>query len=128
MRPVEDGVARTDLTVERVPVRRYDGTSPTRVVYLHGGGWVSGDLVTHDAQCAALCLATGATVHAVDNRRAPEDPFPAGLDDALTVLRWALAAGPVAVAGDSAGANLAAAACLVLRDEPLSPTTRARVG
>lgn len=117
--PVDDGVERIDLVVGGVRVRRYGSTGATQVVYLHGGGWVSGDVETHDAQCGALARATAATVLAVDYRRAPEDPFPSGLDDALTVLRHAAPAGPVAVAGDSAGANLAAAAALVMRDEGL---------
>lgn len=115
-----DGVPREDGYVADVPVRRYGGASLATVVYLHGGGWVSGDLETHDAQCGRLAARTGATVLAVDYARAPEHPFPAGLEDALAVLRATVAdvgQGHVAVAGDSAGANLAAAATLVMRDE-----------
>jgi acetyl esterase len=123
--PATDGPRGTDLVVGDIGVRRYDGSSGATVVYLHGGGWVSGDLQTHDAQCARLVAATGATVLAVGYRRAPEAPFPAGLDDALAVLRSARLHADVdpdrlAVAGDSAGANLAAAACLVLRDEGIA--------
>lgn len=102
-----------------VAVRVYrpggDGAQPG-VVYFHGGGWVIGDLDTHDATCRDLAAGSGATVVAVDFRRAPEHRFPAALDDALTVVRHltdgagAFGVDParVAVAGDSAGGNLAA--------------------
>jgi acetyl esterase len=118
--PASDDVAREDLVVEGVPARRYTGTSERTVVFLHGGGWVIGSIETHDRLAAALVQLTGATVLSVDYALAPECPFPAGLEDALTVLRWAvseLGADRVAVAGDSAGGNLAAAAAQVLRDE-----------
>jgi len=99
--PVEDRVAAG------VPVRVYEQPGAVRVVYLHGGGFVLGDLDTHDLVCRRLAEATGAGVIAVDYRRAPEHPFPAALDDALAVLDRAAADGPVAVAGDSAGAFVA---------------------
>ncbi|WLH63382.1 alpha/beta hydrolase [Pseudomonas sp. FP2300] len=92
------------------------------ILYMHGGGWVVGDLDSHDFICMELAAALGALVVAVDYRLAPEHPFPAGLDDCLAVWRH-LAAAPFAidprrrlVAGDSAGGNLAAALCLALRD------------
>lgn len=95
------------------------------VVYFHGGGWVIGDLETHDGVCRQLALASGMTVIAVDYRLAPEHPFPTPLQDCYQALHWIaensarLDIDPtrIAVAGDSAGGNLAAAVCLKLRDE-----------
>ncbi len=86
------------------------------VVYFHGGGWVIGDLDTHDSLCAEIARTLGLTVVSVDYRLAPEHPFPAAPDDAIAATRW-LAASPEAIghavtglipAGDSAGGNLAA--------------------
>ena len=87
------------------------------LVYLHGGGWVVGDLDTHDQPCRFLAREAGMLVLSIDYRRAPEHKFPAPVDDCLAALRFAideagsLGADParVAVGGDSAGANLAAA-------------------
>jgi acetyl esterase len=75
------------------------------VVYFHGGGWVIGDLDTHDPQCRALAADTRATVAAIDYRLAPETPYPGPLEDCLAALRWVAAERPgdlLAVAGDSA--------------------------
>jgi acetyl esterase len=112
-----------------VPVRIYRpvdaGASPLPVaVFTHGGGWVVCDLDSHDGVCRAIANASGAVVVAVDYRLAPEHRFPAGLEDAYAVLRWAAAnAGELggdpqrlAVVGDSAGGNLAAALALLARD------------
>jgi acetyl esterase len=97
------------------------------LVYLHGGGFVLGDLETHDEPCRLLCLHARTHVLAVDYRLAPEHPFPAGLGDALAALRWAqsnaerlgAAPGRVSIGGDSAGGNLAAAAAQVsARERP----------
>jgi acetyl esterase len=93
-------------------------------VFFHGGGFVLGDLETHDAACRLLCKHAGVHVLAIDYRLAPEHPFPAAVDDALDALRFAVAhaaelgADPrrVGVAGDSAGGNLAAVAGLLARD------------
>lgn len=106
-RPAGPAMPVADRLVAGVPVRVYEQESRARVVYLHGGGFVLGDLDTHDLVCRRLAAATATTVVAVDYRRAPEHPFPAALDDALAVLGWAAEAGPVAVAGDSAGAFVA---------------------
>jgi acetyl esterase len=84
------------------------------IAYFHGGGWVVGNLGSVDAVCRALALASGATVASVDYRLAPEHPYPAAVDDALAAVRGLRAD---AVAGDSAGANLAAVAARRLRDE-----------
>jgi acetyl esterase len=85
------------------------------LLYVHGGGWVIGDLDTHDAVCRRLAHDSGMKVVAVDYRLAPEHPFPAAPDDVEAALRWLHAhaaelggdAGRIAVAGDSAGAQLA---------------------
>jgi acetyl esterase len=80
------------------------------LMYLHGGGWVVGDLDTHDGTCRMLALHSDCVVVSIDYALAPEHPFPAGLDDALTAFDalcdspelWGALPGPVAVAGDSA--------------------------
>ncbi|MQA78838.1 MAG: alpha/beta hydrolase fold domain-containing protein [Streptosporangiales bacterium] len=92
------------------------------LVYLHGGGHVSGDIDTHDVPCRSLCLHAGVHVVSVDYRRAPEHPFPAAVDDTVAAVRWAYAhaatlgadADRIAVGGDSAGGNLATVACQLL--------------
>ena len=112
-----------------VPVRVYvpvDEPGPRPVlVYFHGGGWVIGDLETHDSTVRKLAAASGVTVVSVDYRLAPEDPFPAAVDDCLAAVRWVvdnagdLGVDPsrLAVGGDSAGGNLAAVAAGRLRDD-----------
>jgi acetyl esterase len=104
----------------RLPVRHYAPLERSRelLVYLHGGGFVIGDLETHDEFCRLLCHHAETHILSVDYRLAPEHPFPAGLNDALTALRWAqdnaaslgVDAPSVALGGDSAGANLATVA------------------
>jgi acetyl esterase len=106
-----------------LPLRIYhpdvSGTLPA-LFYVHGGGFVIGDLETHDAVCRTLCHEVGAVVVAVDYRLAPEHPFPSAVEDVVCALQWLsthareLRADPsrIAVAGDSAGAQLAATACL----------------
>jgi len=97
---------------------------PPLLVYYHGGGWVIGDLETHDDPCRFLATHSGAAVMAVDYRLAPEHPFPAAVEDAQAAYEWATAnaerlsidPGRIAVGGDSAGANIAAATCLLARD------------
>jgi acetyl esterase len=97
-------------------------------VFYHGGGWVIGDLDSHDLACRYLCASLGVTLLAVDYRLAPENPFPAGLEDAVDATRWALAnvaelggdRAKVIVGGDSAGGNFAAVVAQELRDEQLA--------
>ena len=109
-----------DDRVGSVPVRRYQpGTSPAAqvVVFAHGGGFVIGDLESHDRLCRRLARDLDVDVVATDYRRAPEHPFPAALDDVLEVLQWAAGAWPgVGVAGDSAGGGLVTAALLAASD------------
>jgi acetyl esterase len=100
-----------------VPVRAYrPRDAHGTVAYFHGGGWVLGNLESVDAVCRALADASGAVVVSVDYRLAPEHRYPAALEDALAVTR-ALRERPLAVAGDSAGGNLAAIVARHLKDD-----------
>ena len=111
-----DGGAGTLRARHYAPERRDGAPSAPLLVFFHGGGFVFGDLDTHDAPCRVLCQHGGMHVLAVDYRLAPEHPFPAAVEDALAAFRWAqahaaeLGADParVGVGGDSAGANLSA--------------------
>jgi len=90
------------------------------VVYFHGGRFLSGDLESHDTICRLLALEGGCRVVAVDYRLAPENRFPAAVEDASRAVAWALGQQvPVGLAGDSAGANLAAVAALERRNSGL---------
>lgn len=120
-----------DLDADGVPVRLYRPDTATGLpllVFLHGGGWLLGDLDTHDAMHRHLAKRAGCAVLAVGYRLAPEHPFPAGLDDCMTAFRWArreaavLGCDParIALGGESAGGNLTAAVTLRLRDAGLA--------
>ena len=129
--PVPDVASVDDRSIpgpERdIPIRVYtpegEGTFGVLVFY-HGGGWVIGDLETHDRECRLLCNGAGCLVVSVDYRLAPEHPFPAAVDDAFAALQWIgrnaqpLGGDParIAVGGDSAGGNLAAVMTLLARD------------
>ena len=122
-----------------IPIRVYrpEGApqpAPT-LFYIHGGGWVLMDLETHDPICRALANAAGCVVVAAHYRRAPEAPFPAAVEDCYAVLRFlaepeaaalGVDAGRLAVGGDSAGGNLAAAMTLLCRDRG-APTLAAQL-
>jgi acetyl esterase len=134
---VPPGVEARDLQVDGgagpVAARLYtpaEAATPSGLlVYFHGGGFVIGDLETHDAHCRRLAHFSGQRVLAIDYRLAPEHPFPAGHDDAMAAVRWAFAhtaelgADPahIGVGGDSAGGNLAASVALDLRGDPARP-------
>jgi acetyl esterase len=105
---------------------------PPLLVFLHGGGWVIGDLDSHDEPCRVLCRFADVAVLAVDYRLAPEHPFPAAVDDACAAFTWARkhaearGADParVAVGGDSAGGNLAAVVAQHLRGDVAAPSAQ----
>jgi len=115
-----------------VPGRYYTPAAAQRaslpvIVYFHGGGFVAGDLDTHDWLCRSLASLACVAVVAVEYRRAPEDKFPAAFDDAYAAVRWVSAGGlgrrvpQLAVAGDSAGGNLAAGVCIRAAADPAGP-------
>ena len=128
VRSVEDTTypASEGLRPARVYRPFVDGPVPT-ILFVHGGGFVIGDIDTHDDQARLLCAEIGAVVVSVDYRLAPEHPFPAAPLDAAAALRHVVAtvdalggdATRIAVAGDSAGGNLSAGVALVARDEGL---------
>ncbi len=125
-RPIPVGQVR-DLAIPApygaLPARLYrthpDGQAGGLLVYFHGGGWVVGDLDSADNVCRYLAANSGVSVLSVDYRLAPEHPFPAAVEDALTAFDFAVGhaaslgarPGAVAVGGDSAGGNLAAVVC-----------------
>jgi acetyl esterase/lipase len=107
-----------------LPIRLYSPLEPAGaalpgLVFFHGGGWVAGNLETHDGLCRRLCAAAGCKIIALDYRLAPEHPFPAALMDCLLALNWVanhaaslgLDGSRLGVCGDSAGGTLAAATC-----------------
>jgi acetyl esterase len=139
-RPVHPELRVEDRTVDGpaglIPVRLYwppetGSAPPPVVVFFHGGGWVVGDLDTYDGTARLHSVGAGALVVSVDYRLAPEHPFPAAVDDVWAATRWAaehaaeLGADPrrLAIAGDSAGGNLAAVVALLARDAG-GPTIR----
>jgi acetyl esterase len=123
-RPLPEGMITSDQTIGSIPTRRYwpaDLRTKTRLLYLHGGGYVVGSLSSHHAICAELSDFAGAELISVDYRLAPEHVWPAQTDDAFAVLVELLGGGePVVLIGDSAGGNLAAGLALKARDEGLS--------
>lgn len=124
--PIEVGEAGDDR-IAGVPVRTYRPETPApaapTVVFFHGGGFVVGDLDTHDGVCRRLCRDLGAVVVSVGYRLAPEFTFPAGFDDCVAVTSHVAESigeyggGVLGVAGDSAGGGLAAGVALAFRDE-----------
>lgn len=121
-------VGAAGASAARIPIRLYqpDAGAQTRalILYIHGGGWVTGSVDGSDKPCRMIAAETGATVASVEYRRAPETPFPGALEDCYAALQWlvgqagSLGFDPqrVVILGDSAGANLAAAVALLTRD------------
>ncbi len=121
----------TDSTIPgpagQIPIRIQKplGGSDATVVYFHGGGWIIGDLDSHQGNASRIAAHSGAYVVQVDYRLAPENPFPAGADDALAAVEWVAAniesfggdPAKLVVAGDSAGGNLAAVVAQQCRDK-----------
>lgn len=118
-----------------IPIQLYYPTTQTQlplILFFHGGGWVGGNLQTHDRLCRRIAKATGAIVLAVRYRLAPFFKFPTALEDCYDALLWAVRhvdalradPGKVMVMGDSAGGNLATAVCLMARDQGLSVIAR----
>ena len=137
--PFLDGVVSDDRRIPgpagEIPVRIYRpksaaaGSKLPLLVYFHGGGWVIGDLESHDQLCRALANAVPCSVIAVHYRLAPEHKFPAAVEDAIAATRWIGAnadrlhvdAKRLAVAGDSAGGNLSAVVAIAARDSGQAP-------
>jgi len=129
----------TDLTVTgaagELPARHYaNPDNEGLLLFLHGGGFVAGDLDTHDEPCRVLCATAGVNVLSVEYRLAPEHPFPAAVEDVAAAYRWTvehadeLGGGPIAVGGDSSGANLATVLCqLIVAGECDAPPPAAQL-
>lgn len=121
------------ITVRAFVPDRSEGSEPGAprpgVVYFHGGGWVIGSVESYEPECSRLAVRTGAVVLSVEYRLGPEHRFPAAVEDAVAAMRWAcdnaarLGIDParIAVAGDSAGGNLAAVVAQELRGSPAAP-------
>ena len=134
-KPMEVAESRLVLGPGPVALRAYrplgakKGEKLPALVYFHGGGWVIGDLNTHDTLCRALANAAGCAVFSVDYRLAPEHPFPAAVDDCVAATRFVFEesaalevdSSRIAVGGDSAGGNLAAVVALHARDDGAPP-------
>jgi len=120
--PAPHGPIPARIYVPKEP-RLKDGLAPA-LVFFHGGGWVIGDLDSHDVVCRQLAASGALVVIAIDYRLAPEHKFPAAVDDAITATAWIAAnaselgldATRLSVGGDSAGGNLAAVVALAARD------------
>lgn len=134
--PVENVAAVADHRVPvsdgEITVRVYSPGGPgphPGLVFYHGGGWVIGDLETHDGICRSLTNAAGCVVASVDYRLAPEHRYPVPVEDSYAAFQWVKASASrlgidprrVAVAGDSAGGNLSAVVSIMARDRRTSP-------
>ncbi len=142
--PIDPAITVSDHSItgrdgNTIPVRRYSherSNAPAPVcVFMHGGGWVLGNLDTHNSLCGDIAMQSGMDVIAIDYRLSPENIFPAALNDCTDVIQHLesnsqklnIDSQQIAVLGDSAGANLAAASCLQLRNSSVSITTQVLV-
>jgi acetyl esterase len=125
--PALRAVTEERIGPARIPVRRYqpfDSRTGTAVVWFHGGGWVTGDLNYSDEICRLIADAASCEVISVDYRLAPGSAFPAAVEDGLAAARCVAAGGaggrpgPIVLAGDSAGGNIAAVCAQQLRSDP----------
>ncbi|MBI3447197.1 MAG: alpha/beta hydrolase [Magnetospirillum sp.] len=122
--PPPEGVEARDIVIAdglrgRLYQRQGGATVAAVLLYFHGGGFVVGDLETHDAQCRIMALRSGSAVVAVDYRLGPEHPYPAAIEDGIVALKWAdreFAGKALGIGGDSAGGSLAAVTALHARD------------
>jgi acetyl esterase len=138
LEPTAHDVTTTDLTVPGavgpLRARRYEpasarGRTTPGLVFFHGGGFTLGSIRSHDGICRAFASRAGAVVVSVEYRLAPEDPYPAAPNDAISATRWILEhgatlgidTGAVAVGGDSAGGNLSAVVAQALRRDARRP-------
>src|SRR3954447_9482346 len=116
----EDVASVRDVAVDPICVRVYaPEDAHGAILWIHGGGWIMGNLTSYDPLCRALANRTGAIVASVDYRLAPESPFPGPGEDCERALRWLAAEfpdQPLAIAGDSAGGNLATVVARRARD------------
>lgn len=133
LKPMEDIAGKEDLSIgtgkNRIHARLYDPGKAGKglIVYLHGGGFVFGNIDSVENICIRLANSSGCRVLSVEYRLAPENRFPAAVEDAFESFRWAYGNAEklgidrdrIALAGDSAGGNLSAAVCLMLRDKKL---------
>ena len=115
---VEDGMIEGPLGPIAIRTYRPMGKAVGTCIFFHGGGWVIGDLDQSDLTCRRLTGPSQCTIISVDYRMAPEFPYPYPLNDCWAALLWAVQAfpGPLLVAGESAGGNLAAACAIRARD------------
>ena len=131
---VQDGLTIPGPDGNQIPIRIYTpaGTGPFPVIlYFHGGGFVIATIDTYDASARALCDDANAIVVSVEYRKAPEAPYPAALHDAITSYKWVISnigsyngiPTKVAVAGESAGGNLATEVAIAARDQDLQRPT-----
>lgn len=126
-----DAVTIEDFEIEGIPTRWFTppNAQAERVLYyLHGGGYIAGSIEgVYESHIARLALHTGLRVLAIDYRLAPENPYPAALEDSLTAYRWLRDQGEenIIISGDSAGGNLAMSTLVALRDagDPLPDAT-----
>jgi acetyl esterase len=134
---VDENLTITPRTIAGIPARLYEPSDLSRpspgLLFVHGGGWVTGDLDTHDAWCRRLAVVGRMRVLAIEPRLAPEHPFPAPVDDTVLAFRqlakearsYGMDVTRLGVGGDSAGGNLSAVVGLETRKDAVRPVVTA---